>query len=251
MNYSCSFNGNCEANPSGGYTSLEECQANCDSVLFADLLYIIMSYSPEEALRLAPSDMIRVAKNITGGQHTAFSARYLLQALKEDDIFKLINYPSLDTYILKLVGIDPENLEEASRFITKLRTDTGYYPASSTLGDLDYNPSISQKERVKIRFLLHYPVMYELLKERYDNELLGELLSEEVSSVATIPTLELLQSLDVNDEEALQRAYRAMYIVADDEHEVDVMQLLDELIEHDDYENGDEGDQYDQEYEEY
>ena len=60
--YGCNLRGECEENTIGRYANLEECNQHCQANNVTDedreMMFIAISYDPEQALTLTPSDQV-------------------------------------------------------------------------------------------------------------------------------------------------------------------------------------------------
>ena len=99
--YSCSFSGECEIDPDGLYTSLEECKVECQGVEAKELQYLIYGYAPEEALALAPSDRVILVKRETGVTVSGYDSYDILFGLGTNNVMILAHYPQLYDYLLQ------------------------------------------------------------------------------------------------------------------------------------------------------
>ncbi|MFA6972790.1 MAG: hypothetical protein WC208_15510 [Gallionella sp.] len=96
--YRCALSGHCEPSEEG-YAQYSECQANCTSTENKDLIYLTLSYIPQEALQLAPSDQIRVVSDIIGKKLPFRSANQVLKALASDSWLEQRSVPELQDFL--------------------------------------------------------------------------------------------------------------------------------------------------------
>jgi hypothetical protein len=64
--WSCNLSGECEDDKYGIYPTQEACRVACKGVEHKELMYLISSYNPEDAMTAAPSDQRRVIYDFTG-----------------------------------------------------------------------------------------------------------------------------------------------------------------------------------------
>lgn len=83
--YSCAFNGTCELDPNGRYTSEQDCLRNCDSTPDKDITYLILQYAPRGLSVLAPSDQVEIIKRLTGVVVTRGDVSIISEAIDQLD----------------------------------------------------------------------------------------------------------------------------------------------------------------------
>jgi len=96
--YRCALSGHCEPSEEG-YAQYSECQANCAGTENKDLIYLTLSYIPQDALQLAPSDQIRVVSDIIGKKLPFRSANQVLRALASDSWLEQRSVPELQDFL--------------------------------------------------------------------------------------------------------------------------------------------------------
>jgi hypothetical protein len=119
--FSCASNGQCEANPHGEYPSLLKCGQECQAhPLDRDTMDLAYHYAPGSALHLAPSDQVRIIRQITGLTVKRSEAERVLKALEAlpEEGVALVHEPLLWPYLRQLFGPDvfQEALYDAGTF---------------------------------------------------------------------------------------------------------------------------------------
>jgi len=98
--YSCNLSGACETNEVGIYRSLEECQARCQGSPLSgyekEMAYIAISYDPEQALSLAPSDQVEYLRREFGIVSEPANAGKILLSLYSNDYLGLYRLGQVD-----------------------------------------------------------------------------------------------------------------------------------------------------------
>jgi hypothetical protein len=211
VRYSCALNGLCESDPLGAYDSLEECQDECASSENRDLMYLILAYVTDDVRLLAPSDRVRVVRELTGETLTPGQAYKLLLALEKGDVFELIKHPQLHPYILELTNGDEAMLEALSL--------PNLYPWRFETFTVEVE--VEETESDRIQTLVQYPALYPQLATRYMNEYFEDEFIQALTLVPTVEALRFFQSLD-DDPVELQSGYASFLTVATD----------DELVNH-------------------
>lgn len=95
MRYSCAINGTCEPDVRGLHRDLITCQANCipyEGEIIPDLLYDILALNPEDAIKLAPSDISVILFRITGIRAPLTYVRSILTKVIDKDYLALWRY---------------------------------------------------------------------------------------------------------------------------------------------------------------
>ena len=93
--YRCSLAGKCELDDEGFLTQ-EECRRGCVATdLPLDVVYDALSFSPEDALSLAPSDRVEVIHRLTGARVQPVRSRDVLRALLDESPDAIAHYPEL------------------------------------------------------------------------------------------------------------------------------------------------------------
>jgi len=95
MPYSCTINGTCEDDRLGRHQDLATCQANCkpyQGEIIPDILYDILTLNLEDALDLAPSDIVIVLFRLTGLRVSLDEARRILTLVIDKDYLALWEY---------------------------------------------------------------------------------------------------------------------------------------------------------------
>src|SRR5665647_1112857 len=103
--YTCNFAGTCELDVHG-YSTQEECIQQCRPVEAKDLIYLMLSYNLrdlEDLEKLAPSDRLRLIREITGlsVQLSPPESYRMLVALVHRDVQELVTYPQLVPYLIR------------------------------------------------------------------------------------------------------------------------------------------------------
>jgi hypothetical protein len=81
--YSCAFNGLCEPDRHGAYSSSALCERECEGQPNKELTYLAYNYNPEGAYELAPSDRIRLLKDLLHVETTSDFSYHLLKAYSD------------------------------------------------------------------------------------------------------------------------------------------------------------------------
>jgi hypothetical protein len=116
--YSCAYDGMCELDEYGTYSSEEACQIECQGIENKETTYITHSYNPRSAMELAPSDRVRVIKEIVGAQYQDLleNSYDILEDIANRNLWTLQNYDvdlgdyvknqktALDVIILSTLG---------------------------------------------------------------------------------------------------------------------------------------------------
>ena len=76
--YACNYNGKCETDSHGEFTTLSECQEVCQGVDNKDLHYLIGEYAPRNGMNMAPSDQVELVRRITGFAPASSEAAVIL-----------------------------------------------------------------------------------------------------------------------------------------------------------------------------
>lgn len=137
--YSCGFNGRCEANPYGEYSSRTRCFDHCQSISNKDIQDLIYQYSPQEAIQLAPTDQRRIINRLTNNllnphPNDLVSVLTALSLLPERGISALVSNPATWPYMESLYSFDEivDAHYEAGDMIA-------YERLEELLGAVDYN----------------------------------------------------------------------------------------------------------------
>lgn len=100
MPYSCSFAGTCEWDDYGQYPDLASCEAACVGQANPDTTRLIYQYAPAEAAQvLAPSDRVRLVRQLIGVDVSAAASYDALLAIDHRDPFLLARHPELHDYL--------------------------------------------------------------------------------------------------------------------------------------------------------
>lgn len=181
MPYSCTLDGNCEADEYGVYQTLRQCRRHCRSVQYRDLIYIILAYSgSEHVLQLAPRDRQRILADWLGLHLDLDNTDRILTALYEQDYFILAEYAELDAYIAEQLGLAVDSAE-FQRVLELLRQP--------------YDEHGLNDEGERLDGLLLYPQLHPMLLNYYAQDpMYQDDLLYAISSVepATTVTLDLL-----------------------------------------------------------
>lgn len=102
--FACSLRGICESDPDGSYEERGSCEKKCHSSEQVDMLYEILSYNPKAALEAAPSDRVRVIRDLTGIRVRPEDSYQILRALIGEKIDILVDYPVMIPYLEKHYG---------------------------------------------------------------------------------------------------------------------------------------------------
>lgn len=101
MPYSCTLKGSCEYDDYGDHPDLITCQANCnryEGELIDDLVYDILALNLEDALELAPSDIIVILFRVSGIRSPDVSlSRQLLNNVIDRDYIRLWRQKDIPT----------------------------------------------------------------------------------------------------------------------------------------------------------
>lgn len=110
--YSCSLRGQCEPNSRGDYTSLAQCQSQCQGSDNVDLLYLILSYDWEKALHSAPSDQQELLRREFGLRVSLDEVGEVIDNLAHNDLRALLLYsPSFVDYVEDYIESQPDSFE--------------------------------------------------------------------------------------------------------------------------------------------
>jgi hypothetical protein len=92
MDYSCTLKGRCEIDLNGIYPDQVTCEANChpyEGDIPDDVMYDILALNLEDALDLAPSDIVIILFRVTGIRANKSYARDLLTYVIDNNYVKL------------------------------------------------------------------------------------------------------------------------------------------------------------------
>lgn len=146
--YSCNLSGQCEANFLGTYRTQAQCQARCHPTdLKADereMMFIALSYDPDQALLLAPSDKVEYLVREYGIRVNIDQATPVLTALYSNDYLELYSGRFRSYLNSELRRKPPVELDwfdfmllqilVANRALVESRINWDYVRASSLMG---------------------------------------------------------------------------------------------------------------------
>jgi hypothetical protein len=212
MSFSCSANGDCEDDPQGPYSSLEACRADCQPhILPRDLTDLVYQYSPASALGLAPSDQVRIVRQITNLVVGPEAARRILAALETlpQEGSALVREPLLWPYLRRLFS---------SEVFEQALYDAGTTPAFQELqrthsqDDLDYHRLLMASLRIG-----NCELANQIEDSAYGPFI--ELADEEIAELEALPhrcVLEYLLRVYGNDYYNLERYFMPGAVAARD-----------------------------------
>lgn len=131
--YGCTLRGQCEVDINGDYTSLEECQSQCQGSDNVDLMYLILSYDWETASRATITDQQELLRREFGVHVSREETTRIVSSLAKHDIRALLKESQ--------VFVDYVNAT-ITPFDTFLLLVSGLLPADYPLDWVDYDEGV-------------------------------------------------------------------------------------------------------------
>lgn len=126
--YSCNLSGRCEPDRSGVFPTQVACRARCQSSPLSshekEMMFLTLSYNPEQALDLAPSDKVEYVWREYGIRANINYVNILLVALYTNEYLDLYRMGEIDYLRSELKRQPPRALDSLDFLLLEIVTNT-------------------------------------------------------------------------------------------------------------------------------